>query len=307
MPILPWGAPPGSSGSSPLTTKGDLYAYGASVTRLPVVYDGIPLQSASAQPVGLGYGTQSYNFNNQLLTNFLGTTSSPALTSVASGTTYGISYTPSISGATNSDTVYTGYFVGTIAGGAKSPNVAGGAAFFTNHSSASVLSNGYGGQFQFNNAAGTTTNAYGSSYQINATGGTITSAIILQLNSLTFGGAITTCVGLSILNLGGTTKWGIQCAYNTYFSALNTFGGTANPSFVVDVQGGNAATNAIGITPSTVAPSPAASVGAISLYQGTAGNKYFMVTYNDAGTTRYKYVILDTTGITWTEGTSLPT
>lgn len=73
------------------------------------------------------------------------------------------------------------------------------------------------------------------------------------------------------------------------------------------LQGGNAATNGLGINVSTVGPTaPASSAsGVISIYKG-ATNWHLLVTFNDAGTTRYKSLQLNSTGVTWVDGTSLP-
>ena len=50
---------PGGGGSSPLTTKGDLYTYSTVNTRLPVGTDGLALLADSSQTTGLRWGTVS--------------------------------------------------------------------------------------------------------------------------------------------------------------------------------------------------------------------------------------------------------
>lgn len=126
------------------------------------------------------------------------------------------------------------------------------------------------------------------------------------------GGTITTCYGLDIgvaTVLGGTTIWGLVVgAYNSYFNGQTTFGGTGTPTWDIHVQGGNAATSGVGIDVSTTAPtSPASSAsGVISIYKG-ATNWYYLITFNDAGATRYFYFKLNgTSTVTWTGGTGLP-
>jgi hypothetical protein len=47
---------------------------------------------------------------------------------------------------------------------------------------------------------------------------------------------------------------------------------------------------------------------AMSVYAGSGGTNYYvLITWNDGGTVRYKYMLLNGTGTTWSEGTSLPT
>ena len=48
---------PGGSGSSPLTTKGDIWVYGINDTRLPVGADGFFLSASSTSPTGLAWKT----------------------------------------------------------------------------------------------------------------------------------------------------------------------------------------------------------------------------------------------------------
>ena len=57
-----------------------------------------------------------------------------------------------------------------------------------------------------------------------------------------------------------------------------------------------------------IAPgAPAESEADQRLYVGTSNNTYWLITYNDAGTVRYRYMKLNGTAVTWTESTSLPT
>ena len=119
-------------------------------------------------------------------------------------------------------------------------------------------------------------------------------------------------IGLRITGLaGGSTTWGIQVGnYNSYHQGKFTIGGTTAPTWNVHVQGGNAATTALGLDISTTAPTAPASnaAGVISVYAGSGGsNKYLLVTFNDGGTTRYRYMNLNSTSTTWTHATTLPT
>lgn len=46
----------------------------------------------------------------------------------------------------------------------------------------------------------------------------------------------------------------------------------------------------------------------MTLYKGSGGTNYYLLfAFNDGGTVRYKYMLLNGTGTTWTTGTSLPT
>ena len=51
--------PPSGGGSSPLTTKGDLYTYAAADARLPVGTDGYVLTADSAEATGLKWAAAS--------------------------------------------------------------------------------------------------------------------------------------------------------------------------------------------------------------------------------------------------------
>jgi hypothetical protein len=107
-----------------------------------------------------------------------------------------------------------------------------------------------------------------------------------------------------------TTSWGIcvESGMNSYHVGKFTFGGTTAPTWDIHVVGGNSAASGIGIDTSTTGPTAPASNGSgvISVYKGTT-NYYLLVTFNDGGTTRYRYMQLNGTSATWSEATSLPT
>jgi len=108
-----------SGGSSPLTTKGDLYGYDTTNDRLPAgSVQGVPLQVASVSALGLGYGLTTYNLNDQGLVNtsqvLIGEYSSTSggivgleyglngtFSAVGVGAYYGLSITDQITFATN--------------------------------------------------------------------------------------------------------------------------------------------------------------------------------------------------------------
>jgi hypothetical protein len=55
-------------------------------------------------------------------------------------------------------------------------------------------------------------------------------------------------------------------------------------------------------------PQPANNQGTIYVYQGTSGNTYLVVTFNDSGTVRHRYLQLNGTSTpTWEYSTTLPT
>lgn len=114
-----------------------------------------------------------------------------------------------------------------------------------------------------------------------------------------------------------STIWGIRVTsgINNQFMGLTAFGGNATPLYAVHLKGGNAAgTSYFGANTSTTGPtvpaSPLLSGGdvAFGFYRGTGGvNTYLLYAFDDAGTTRYKYLQLNSTGVTWVTGTTLPT
>ncbi len=88
--------------------------------------------------------------------------------------------------------------------------------------------------------------------------------------------------------------------------AVNVAPGTWN----FKSAGTASATNAFGFQNSTTAPtSPGSNAFAtVSVYKGSGGtNYYILIQWNDGGTVRYKYMLLNGTGTTWTHATTLPT
>ncbi len=140
--------------------------------------------------------------------------------------------------------------------------------------------------------------------------------ILVDTGANSTGTGITTAYGLRIAstfssNLGSVgTIWAlaIDSTANNYIAGPSTFGATSAPTWNVHVRGGNAATTGVGIDVSTTGPTvPGSSAsGVISIYKG-ATNWYYLITFNDAGTTRYKYLQLNATGVTWVNNTVLPT
>jgi Pectate lyase superfamily protein len=53
--------------------------------------------------------------------------------------------------------------------------------------------------------------------------------------------------------------------------------------------------------------SPGSGDGEMRLYKGSAGNTYLLVSFNDGGTLKYRYMNLHSTNATWSYSTSLPT
>jgi hypothetical protein len=139
---------------------------------------------------------------------------------------------------------------------------------------------------------------------------------VTRYNAIGVGGGtstVTTTVGVDIgvsNALGGTNVYAIQAGnYMSFFNGNTTFGSNANPAYAVDVQGsGNSGTLAL-TESATAATSPASNTKALmQVYKGSGGtNYYLMITWNDGGTVRYKYMLLNGTGTTWTESTTLPT
>jgi len=140
-------------------------------------------------------------------------------------------------------------------------------------------------------------------------GVTITAATGVLISAPTITGTITTWRGIDIASVTGAgTNVGIRNASSLRQQAAATFGADAAATWLIHMQGGNAANAAIGLDVSTTGPTAPSSntSGAISVYKG-ATNYYLLVTFNDGGTTRYKYMQLNGTGTTWTHGTTLPT
>lgn len=197
----------------------------------------------------------------------------------------------------------------TILGDANITNLYG--LFFQptmNSASAITITSAWGVFANLNHGIGTLTTGIAGQFRVSESFGTLTTGIGLDVVSVNSSGTITTMIGLRMTALVGTTIWGMQVGnYSSYHHGPIAFGGTTAPTWNVHVQGGNAAINAIGIDVSTTGPTAPGSsaAGVISIYKG-ATNWYLLVTFNDAGTTRYRYMQLNGTTATWTHATTLP-
>lgn len=141
------------------------------------------------------------------------------------------------------------------------------------------------------------------------TGCTIDTVTHYLVNNAGGSGTVTTQYGIDIpvLSKGGTNV-GIRNKSTLRQTAAITLGADAAATWLLHLQGGNSATAAFGLNVSTTGPTAPSSnaTGVISVYKG-ATNYYLLVTFNDGGTTRYRYMQLNGTTATWTQGTSLPT
>ncbi len=143
-------------------------------------------------------------------------------------------------------------------------------------------------------------------------GGTITNWYGIRLLAVGSSGSVGNSYGLYIQGLPAATgvSLNLVCAGASVMGSC-AFGGSYNPPsaapvYAVDIQGAGSH-SALGLAGSGAAPaSPAASNGTLSIYGG-ATNTYLLLTYNDAGTVRYRYMQLNGTAAAWAEGASLPT
>ena len=76
--------------------------------------------------------------------------------------------------------------------------------------------------------------------------------------------------------------------------------GTTTPGATIQVT---ASSGTITMDQDTVAPGAPTASNQCRIYM--KGNK-FVIQYNDAGTTRYKYLTLSGTGVTWVHSTTAP-
>lgn len=223
----------------------------------------------------------------------------------------GINISPTISSSVSQKSLaVAGLRVGLVAQGSNSyPSVSG---IVVAPSIGETATTGYGIYNIPTVSAGTTTTMYGMNFGLTvSSGATVTTGYGLAIGASN-SGTLTTFVGLDIgvaQSLAGSTIWAVKVGnYNSYFNGKTAFGGTSTPTWDIHLQGGNSAASGIGIDVSTTGPTaPGSSASAvISVYKGTT-NYYLLVTFNDAGTTRYRYMELNGTTATWTEATSLPT
>lgn len=313
--------------SSPLTTKGDLWGFDTGQNRVPVGTNGYLLMADSAQTLGVGYSTHDADFNaknildmnvisnatsvqnpHSVATLLLEDASSPSLSASSAVINFGGTKTI----AANSLTNYIIYAEPTFALGTTTGGAIYGMDMVPLFSGTGSLSQFIGFQFTGSLPAVTTSAIGASIIPSAASGKTVAKYIGVSIGGGAGFGTSTLSVGLDIgvtNSLTGTTVWNMQCGNNnSYHQGKFTFGGTGTPTWDIHVQGGNAATNGVGIDVSTTGPTAPASNGSavLSVFKGTT-NYYLLVTFNDAGTTRYRYMELNGTTATWTEGTSLPT
>lgn len=162
-------------------------------------------------------------------------------------------------------------------------------------------------------STGVMTAATWTNFQANATVGastTITTRTGLVVNDATGAGTITTQIGVDIPAFSaGTTNIGIRNANDTRLAGNVRIGDLTAAAYALSFATAASATNAISMgntTTDTTSPTSNANM-TVSLYKGSGGNFYFMIKFNDGGTVRYKYLQLNTAGITWTQGTTAPT
>lgn len=323
-------------GSSPLTTKGDLWGFDTGQNRVPVGTNGFVLMADSAQTLGVGYSTRAANFNAQqvvnttgLLVNESSSSNVPGLEIVDTGTyTSGPAYygvfinaTPTFNTANlNANSAWL------RAGGTWTVNAISGISSLNaillnptlTGSAAPATFNGLDVAPQYNGAS-TITTMRGMLFNPGiGSGATVTTLVCCGISN-TNSGTVTTAVGLDIGNLGtlnGSTVWAVRVGnYNSFWNGLTTFGNNSAPTYALHVRGGsngtvNSATNALGLDLSTTGPTaPASNAGiAISCYKGaTSGHEFILITSNISGTTNYISLDLTAGGVTWVHGTALPT
>lgn len=138
----------------------------------------------------------------------------------------------------------------------------------------------------------------------NASGGTITSGTVVSVNTggtVAANNTITTWTGLQ--TDGPTANGTISTAHGVHIGNQQPSGVTVGYGLTIDAQ-----PNQLHMLVTTSGPSnPTSNTDVtISIYKG-ATNYYLLVTFNDAATVRYRYMQLNGTTATWTEGTTLPT
>lgn len=328
----------GSGGSVPVTTKGDLFGFSTVAARLPVGTNGFPLIADSSQTLGVGYATTALNLNAQNIlnaaqlligeastVNIVGIETATSATYTSGPTYYSLhlgdspTFTTANLGATSNVLRIDGTWTvnkisafGTLSLISLSTSVAGSGAFNTlagmnaqpSYTGSVTLANMFGILSIPSAGSGTITSLYGGAFSLANGAATVTTGVILDV------GVQTSAAGAA------TTIWGMKVgSYNSYFNGHTTFGGTGTPVYAIDIQGGNNATLPyIGQNASTTGPTvPSTALlsgGSVAhgIYRGTGGvNTYLLYAYDDAGATRYKYLQLNSTSVTWVTGTTLPT
>lgn len=134
----------------------------------------------------------------------------------------------------------------------------------------------------------------------------------IATGSVSGSGVFTTQYGLDIGSLSGAAtniSIRVQGSSPILFAPKTSFGSSSTAAtWNAHVMGGNSAATGLGLDTSTTGPTAPGSnaAGVVSIYKG-ATNYYLLVTFNDGGTTRYRYMQLNGTTATWTHGTTLPT
>lgn len=266
-------------GSSPLTTKGDLWGFSTTNARVPVGTDGFIIQADSAQTLGVGYSTRAANLNNFALVN-----ASQVLIGEASS-----SATPSIE-VTDSTTYTTGpvYYGLRLTGSPTftTTNLASGSGFITVDqtwvvNSVSTKTNFYGMTFSptfsgtanpgffggilsqpvYSQSGKTVPSFYGLQLSPQVNAGTATTAIGALID-LQASGTITTGIGLTIgilHGIAGSTAWAMQVAnYNSSFYGKTSFGfgSLTTPTAGVDVVGSTTTNSGFRLRSGTAPTSP---------------------------------------------------
>lgn len=308
---------------SPLTTKGDLYGFSTVNARVPVSTNGYVLMCDSSQALGLGWSTRDLDLNNANAVNVaglaLGTSSilNSARLYLSDGRTFTAGdqvYALQLNGSATYNTGTAGIYHFVDVGGSVTANANMTSVYGLNFQPFVGGTAGKSVNFVYAAFIAPTvqtvscTGAYGI-YAVPTLTSTVTTAYGVNAGiSGTSNIATGIAFNISIMS-GPVIKWGFldQTTSNSAMGPL-TLGATTTPTWNLHVKGGAAATTALGVDVSTTGPTAPGSnaSGVISIYKGTT-NYYILITFNDAGTTRYKYLQLNGTGVTWATGTSLPT
>lgn len=156
----------------------------------------------------------------------------------------------------------------------------------------------------------------GTRYDLYAVGaqvaGTVTTRAGLRIDDGSGAGTFTTQYGIDIASLtaaGTNVSIRVSGSAPILLAPKTSFGSSSTAAtWNAHVMGGNSAATGLGLDTSTTGPTAPSSnaAGVLSIYKGTT-NYYLLCTFNDGGTTRYRYMQLNGTGATWTHGTTLPT
>lgn len=137
--------------------------------------------------------------------------------------------------------------------------------------------------------------------------GTISTGIGLDVNGWASIGTVTTGIGIRVTGLVGTTKWGLQVDdYQSQHIGKLGLGGaaiTTVPAYALDLQGTAQDRGVIGLAEQVAAPTDPTQDAQALIY--VKDNK-LIVSWDDSGTMKYRYLDLTSTDATWTYTTSAP-